>query len=147
MDRFICLLLIALSLGSSQALAASPAKPCNNTRLKGAYAMLLNGNTETGMYCSSTGMIRFDGEGHLNGRTIINCGDGAIEITNTGTYAVAADCSGTVTMSPTDPQHDIVGDVLSGSTDYAISIGDAGKSVFFVITTPGATTTGSAIRQ
>jgi hypothetical protein len=141
MTTFTIAAVTALALG-----LASPAKAadkgCSTATLKGTF-----GNTGTGFATAppelagpfaSVGTETFDGKGTLTATGIVSLNGTIVEVTETGTYTVNPDCTGT---------HTVVISPL-GITAHAFFVIDDGANELRVIATdPGLVLTGIARRQ
>jgi hypothetical protein len=89
------------------ALAISPAakaddKGCSNTTLRGSYAQTGSGvitapPDQAGPF-ANVGTLIFDGKGGLTGTLVVSSNGSSSPATETGTYTVNSDCTGTYTV-------------------------------------------------
>jgi hypothetical protein len=89
------------------ALAISPAanaaeKGCTNATLRGSYAQIGSGVVtappdQAGPF-ANVGTLIFDGNGGLTGTVVASSNGSSAQATETGTYTVNSDCTGTYTV-------------------------------------------------
>lgn len=117
-------------LGAAEPAAAS----CSNASLTGTYGILSSGTNTSGAQAAGVYQIDSDGSGGLTG-TGTQSTNGTIEaLTLTGTYAIAANCSGTITLK--DQSNDVV--------DFNIMMDNADAGFEMIRTDPGYTASGEA---
>jgi hypothetical protein len=111
------------------------ASQCGNQSLSGTYGWLLSGEAKSGGTTygfSDAGQGTFDGNGGLTFASSANFGAGASQISGTGTYAVASDCSGI--MQATDQD---------GTANYTIAATADNGLVLFLETDTGTSVSGT----
>ena len=89
---------LALALSST---AQADDKGCSNATLRGTYAQTGSGvmtapPDQAGPF-ANVGQLVFDGNGGLTGTLVVSSGSSA-QATETGTYTVNSDCTGTYTV-------------------------------------------------
>jgi len=92
---------IALALGISSPAKASD-KGCSNATLRGTYAQTGSGvitapPDQAGPF-ANVGTLVFDGLGGLTGALVVSSNGSSSPATETGTYTVNSDCTGTYTV-------------------------------------------------
>jgi hypothetical protein len=96
--RFSC---GAFALVSVVASGSAFAKTCTLASVSGVYGLFNTGTDGTGQPYASAGQLTADGKGGLTFNSITTSHNGTISTnTGTGTYTVAKNCTGTVTVSP-----------------------------------------------
>jgi hypothetical protein len=108
------------------------AKPCAPRTMKGTHGYSYHG-TVMGKAITATGPITFDGRGSLFATYNVNLGGIPFKGQFIGTYTVADDCTGTVTLQLP---------VLGISTNGSFVIVNDGKETFFTGTDDGVAITG-----
>jgi hypothetical protein len=133
--------LAALTLGSASAAKAAD-KGCSNVTLKGTFADKDSGwftaSNAAPMPFAAVNVITFDGNGNMtaSGFGSVNGSGGAQ--TETGTYTVKSDCTGTYTVQISP----------GGFTAHAFFvIDDSGNELQIIVTDPGGVITCIARRQ
>jgi hypothetical protein len=91
----------ALALGMSATAKASD-KGCSNASLRGTYAQTGTGvikapPDQAGPF-ANVGTLVFDGNGGLTGTLVVSSNGSSSQATETGTYTVNSDCTGTYTV-------------------------------------------------
>ncbi len=144
--------LLALTLGA--ALSKSPrtqkqepsfaqdsdrgrAKPCSPRTMRGTHGYSYHG-TVMGKTITAAGPITFDGRGSLFATYNVNLAGIPFKGQFIGTYTVADDCTGTVTLQLP---------VLGISTNGSFVIVNDGKETFFTGTDDGVAITGVTKKQ
>jgi hypothetical protein len=100
----IPLLTVALALAASSAVTAQ-ASVCNNSTIRGSYAYTIHGQVllPNGAALLIDGLARttFDGEGNKTELDAVAANGNVAPgwVTNTGTYSVNPDCTGTITVT------------------------------------------------
>jgi hypothetical protein len=122
----------ALMVFTGLAAAEPAAASCTNASLSGIYGILLNGSNSSKDLYAGVYQIDSDGTGGLTG-TGTQSSDGTIQtVTLTGTYAIASNCTGTLTIE----------DQSNTVTDYNIVLDDANAELQLIRTDTGNTVTG-----
>jgi len=109
------------------------AKPlqCGNGSLSGAYGYLLTGVAPGGVPYADAGQLVVDGNGNGSVMSVANVGGAVSQVTGSGTYNVASDCSGTATITN-----------QNGTIDYRFAIVKDGQAALFFGSDPGWTIAG-----
>lgn len=91
----IAAVLVALLATVPQSVAAT----CSNASIKGHYGIFINGYDSSGLYQHGVGFITSNGAGKFTGVETVS-DDGTIykSQSTTGTYSIAADCTGSGTI-------------------------------------------------
>ncbi len=121
---------------------------CRENTIGGSYGTNITGtfiippppgstNPPTVIPLASVGRLTFDGVGNMWGKSTDSFGGEVTRYTATGTYTVARDCTGTLTINLSN------GFVLAND----IVIVDGGKEIYMIQTNPGAVITGIIKRQ
>jgi len=139
-----CLILwLASSIGTDPVVARAYAQGseahsgvCSVRTMKGTHGYSYGG-TVMGSSIAAAGPITFDGAGNLSAMYDVNLGGTPFHGSFTGTYAVNADCTGTVTLQLP---------LLGISSHGSFVIVDNGKRTYFVGTDSGVTVTGETTR-
>jgi len=123
------------------ALAIAPAakaqgKGCSNYTLRGTYAQIGTGMItappEMAGPFANVGTLVFDGNGGLTGGLVVNQNGSTAQATETGTYSVNSDCTGTYTVQIAP----------FGITSQAFFAIDAnGDELEIIVTDPGSVIT------
>jgi hypothetical protein len=92
----------ALALGLASAAKADNNKGCSNATLRGSYAQAGTGvitapPDQAGPF-ANVGTLVFDGNGGLTGTLVVSSNGSSSPATETGTYTVNSDCTGTYTV-------------------------------------------------
>jgi hypothetical protein len=96
---------------------------CSNATLNGTYGFSSTGTVvSTGTPRVLLGRETYDGNGHFSDILTVNSGGALLETTNSGTYTVKPDCTGTIFT--TLGQLNLVVDFV---------IVDSGKEIYFII--------------
>src|SRR5580698_10780602 len=90
---------LALALSST---AKASDKGCTNATLRGSYAQTGSGvitapPDQAGPF-ANVGTLVFDGNGNLTGTLVVSSNGSSSPATETGTYTVNSDCTGTYTV-------------------------------------------------
>jgi hypothetical protein len=117
--------------------AQTPA--CSNSLLSGTYLYLLNGALTSGspsaLY-AEVGKLVADGQGHVTGLAEASVSGTAVNYSLDGTYAVQANCTGSMSLS-----------VTAGSTrPFNIEVANGGGSVVLAFSGSGEVTAGQGYR-
>lgn len=133
---------VLLSFGSWNQAAAAGSLSCNNRTVQGSYGTNLSGFTSpdggvTQIPVAEVGLFKLDGKGGLTGTDTVSVGGNVFARKFTGTYAVAADC--TATLTTTDANTGFVGTLSA-------TIVNGGDAAYAISTIPGDTLSGSARR-
>ena len=91
----------ALALGIASSANAQD-KGCSNATLRGSYAQIGTGvitapPDQAGPF-ANVGTLVFDGSGGLTGTLVVSSNGSSSQATETGTYTVNSDCTGTYTV-------------------------------------------------
>jgi hypothetical protein len=140
MKSRISLLLLTLALAASSTLTAHAV--CSNATIQGTYAFTIHGTilNSDGSTLLVTGLAKttFDGKGNLTqlDSVAINGNVAPGWASNTGTYVVNSDCTGTftVTNGSQPPIH------------LQMIIARSGNTIHDLVTDPGVATTAEAER-
>jgi hypothetical protein len=130
----------ALAAVAALALAVSPTatasdKGCSNATLVGTYAQIGSGvitapPDQAGPFANA-GTLVFDGKGGLTGALVVSSGT-STPVTETGTYTVNSDCTGTYTVQ-------IAPFGISSGASFAIDTN--GDELEIIVTDPGSVIT------
>jgi hypothetical protein len=137
----ISLLMLALALAASSAVTAQ-ASVCNNSTIRGSYAFTIHGQIfiPNGPTLSIDGLAKttFDGEGNLTQLDAVALNGNVAPgwASNTGTYSVNPDCTGTMTVTNGNqpPVH------------LQIIVAQSGNTIHDMVIDPGFATTAEAER-
>jgi hypothetical protein len=110
---------------------------CTDASLHGSYGYSFDGTVIGIGPAAGSGVITFDGEGNLSGADTLSLNGTIIPRTLTGTYAVQANCTGSVTLEVS------TGDIFH----LEFVIVDSGRELRFIQTDAGTVITGAAIRS
>ena len=116
-------------------LARADNKGCTNASLKGTFSHMGTGFVKAGPL-AGVGADTFDGNGGITGTASLSINGTIVSLTETGTYKVNPDCTGTYTVSS-----------AGGSTTAFFVIDDGGNEVKAVCTDPGTVITHIFRRQ
>ena len=125
---------MVLVLGIAPAVKAAD-KGCTNASLKGTFSHIGTGFVKAGPL-AGVGTDTFDGNGGITGTASLSINGTIVSLTETGTYKVNPDCTGTYTVSS-----------AGGSTTAFFVIDDGGNEVKAVCTDPGVVITHIFRRQ
>jgi hypothetical protein len=129
----------ALALGMAPT-AKADNKGCSNVSLRGTFAHIATGFVTAppamaGPF-AGVGTDTFDGNGGITGAATLSINGNTVSFTETGTYKVNPDCTGTYTVkSP------------GGSTTASFVITDGGNEIQAICTDPGVVITHTFRRQ
>src|ERR1700722_1609587 len=89
----------ALTLGIAPTVKADNYKGCSNASLKGTFSHMATGFVTAppamaGPF-AGVGTDTFDGNGNITGTATLSINGNAVSVTETGTYKVKQDCTGT----------------------------------------------------
>jgi len=119
----------ALALGVA-ATANAEDKGCSNATLKGTFAHTASGfiTAPPSMAgpLAGAGTDTFDGKGGITGSATLSINGNIVPLTETGTYKVNPDCTGTYTVSSP-----------GGTTSAFFVISDSGNEIQAICTDPG----------
>ena len=130
------IMLLLFSVGVTTVIAGN----CSLATLKGSIGFTEQGTVlpapSVTLPYASTGIVTFDGDGHLKGRVTSRIGGTVHEDTFTGTYAVDADCT-------------FKADITGAAGDVHHQVGTiTGEGIFlegrYIYTDPGLVATGIA---
>ena len=129
----------ALALGLAPA-AKADNKGCSNISLKGTFAHRASGFVtappEMAGPFAGVGTDTFDGTGGITGSATLSINGNIVPLTETGTYKVNPDCTGTYTVTSD-----------GGSTTAFFVITDGGNEIQAICTDPGVVLTHIYRRQ
>ena len=125
----------ALALGISPAAKADD-KGCSNATLRGTYAQTGSGvitapPDQAGPF-ANVGTLIFDGNGGLTGAVVASSNGSSSQATETGTYTVNSDCTGTYTVQ-------IAPFGITSQASFAID--SNGDELEIIVTDPGSVIT------
>lgn len=131
------ILVIGLFIAVLASSGASAATGCSNHSLQGSYGFafsgsVFNGGNEVGDFAVA-GRHTFNGQGGLVGTETDSFNGQAVPLTDTGTYTVNADCTGTATIQ--------LGTVRTVHVNIVVV--DDARQVKFVDTDPGVVLAGT----
>jgi hypothetical protein len=126
---------MVLVLGIAPAVKAAD-KGCTNASLKGTFSHMGTGFITGVRPLAGVGTDTFDGNGGITGTASLSINGTIASVTETGTYTVNPDCTGTYTVSS-----------AGGSTTAFFVIDDGGNEVKAVCTDPGSVITHIFRRQ
>jgi hypothetical protein len=129
----------ALALGMAPT-AKADNKGCSNTSLKGTFSHMATGfvtapPTMAGPF-AGVGTDTFDGHGGITGAATLSINGNIVPLTETGTYKVNNDCTGTYTVTS-----------QGGTTIASFVITDGGNEIQAICTDPGIVLTHIYRRQ
>lgn len=132
---------LLLSFGNWNQAAAAGLLSCNNRTVQGSYGESTSGFTSpdggaTQIPFTGMGLFKLDGKGGLTGSDTVSIGGAVFPRQFTGTYEVAPDCTGTVTIT----------DTYGNVTHNNATIVNGGDAAYLISTNPGDTISGSARR-
>ena len=124
----------ALALGMVPK-AKAESKGCSNATLKGAFSHRATGFVTApaplaGPF-AGVGADTFDGNGNMTGTATVSINGNIVPLTETGTYKVNPDCTGTYTVA-------LAG---GGTTTTSFVITDSGNEIQAICTDPGTVLT------
>jgi hypothetical protein len=123
------LVLAVLALGMAAA-ARADNKGCSNATLKGTFLHQASGFVTSPPAMAGplagVGTDTFDGNGHIMGTATLSINGNTVPLTETGTYKVNPDCTGTYTVSS-----------AGGSTSAFFVITDSGDEIQAICTDTG----------
>jgi len=114
--------------------ASTGSAPCTNGSWVGSYGFLLSG--VSGGAFSEEGQVISDGNGNLSVTSVANSNGAVLQVPGSGTYSLAADCSGTVLVTS-----------QLGNNGYIFAAVQNGQAALFLSTNTGATVSGIAQSQ
>jgi len=128
---------MVLALSLAPAVKAAD-KGCTNASLKGTFSHIGTGFiTASAGTLAGVGTDTFDGNGGITGAATLSVNGHAAAVSETGTYQVNPDCTGTYTVKSS----------TGGSTTAFFAIDDGGNEVKAVCTDPGVVITHIFRRQ
>jgi len=124
-----------IALGMSPTVQASD-KGCSNATLRGSYAQNGTGAVtappdQAGPF-ANVGTLIFDGNGGVTGSLVVSSNGSSSPVTETGTYTVNSDCTGTYTVQ-------IAPFGITSQAFFAIDTN--GDELEIIVTDPGAVIT------
>ena len=125
----------ALALSMS-ATARADDKGCSNNTVRGTYAQTGTGvitapPDQAGPF-ANVGTLFFDGNGGLTGALVVSSNGSSSQVTETGTYTVNSDCTGTYTVQ-------IAAFGITSQAFFAIDTN--GDELEIIVTDPGSVIT------
>ena len=131
----------ALALGVANAAEADNYKGCSNATLKGTFSHMGTGfvtapPTMAGPL-GGVGTDTFDGNGNMTGTAALNMNGNPVSASETGTYKVNPDCTGTYTVQFS----------VGGGTSVSFVITAAGHEIQGICTDQGSVVTHIFKRQ
>jgi hypothetical protein len=120
--------------GTAHAAVAKPRGGCSLRTLRGSFGGVQAGTTTaTGPIAIQT-LGTFYGNGHATARvTLMTKTRGPVNFTDTATYTLNRDCSGTLTARRSTGQ----------TVHFRITVTQSGRSMYLLETDPGAVVTGT----
>ena len=122
---------------------------CTNETLKGSYAAISSIHFVPGgpppaplVPGAIVGLMTLDGAGHLSFHATISQNGEIKRQVQFGTYTVNADCTGQLTLQPTDLPFPITNDLVVAKLEDGVR----GKEFYTIATTPGGILTFTAKR-
>ena len=123
---------LTLTLAPLTVRAADTRCPLLNATLHGTYMSHGTGTVVGLGAVSAVGTITYDGDGNLVNPFTISLNGTISRLTQTGSYVVNADCTGTV---------------VQGGAHYDFVVASDGSTVFWMETDAGTVVTGTAVRM
>ncbi|MGA9352397.1 MAG: hypothetical protein WBV46_01820 [Terriglobales bacterium] len=128
--------LFAFLAGFCFVLAAQPSVACSNATLKGSFGFVLTGVNSSEVLTATVGQMTADGSGGLTGsETVSNDGVITSNVSMTGSYSLAKNCTGTATITP----------AAGSASNYSLVV--IGTQIQMVETDTGYTEAGYAVEQ
>lgn len=90
----------ALIIAGTQVARAS----CSNASVKGSYGIISTGLNGSSQPAASVDQVTVDGAGHISGTSTKSIDGSIVDYTLTGSYSIAANCTGTATFTNQDGQ-------------------------------------------
>jgi len=120
---------------------SASASACNNATLNGVYGFLVQGNDGTGFPSAAIDQFTADGAGNITSGTEFNSSSGTVQtVLFTGTYTIAKNCTGTLTLTKSP-------DTKDGSLDLDIVLDDSKKGFQLIRTDAGHQRIGFGLSQ
>lgn len=118
---------------------------CGNETLMGKYAVISNGFAApppaAPLPFGSVSLMTLDGNGSLTNKVTRSNNGNISRGTDTGTYTINADCTGTITIATPNPPFQLTFDLVVADLHWR-----QGKEFYFIATTPGGAVTAAARR-
>ena len=119
---------------------------CTQKSFKGSYGFSqlgsLAGFAPTPVPAAAVGVFSLDGQGNMNGSEVVSVGGQFFSSTFVGTYEVRANCTGTASWIA------VFSNGAESRTQTAELVAtDDDKSIYILITDPGAVLVGTARKQ
>ena len=116
-------------------------KGCSNSYIKGTFAFKATGSmiSPTGIFLLDVVFVQtFDGNGALTATGVQSHNGDILQVTQTGTYAVNSDCTGTYTVKVAP---------IGATVQFFFVIADSGNELKVISTNSGLVLAGTARRQ
>ena len=131
----------AIALGLAPTAKADNYKGCSNASLKGTFSHMGTGFVTAPPAMAGpvggVGTDTFDGNGKITGTATLNVNGNAVSVSETGTYKVNEDCTGTYTVQFS----------IGGSTSAFFVITSSWNEIQAICTDPGSVLTHIFKRQ
>ena len=132
--RFRHVRMSILALVASFVAAGPAAASCSNASLTGIYGIISSGTNTSGAQAAGVYQVDSDGSGGLTGTGTQSTNGTILSLTLTGTYSIAANCTGTITLQ----------DQLNDVVHFNIMLDNASAGFEMIRTDPGFTASGEA---
>jgi hypothetical protein len=133
---FAVLAWVAISLAPCVLRAQDP-RNCSNGTMQGTYVMSASGSIVGVGPVGLIGLVTYDGQGNGLGTTTISVnGITSVLPPTAGTFTVSQDCTGTKTFGSG-----------ASATHFSFVITPDGKIITWLVTNPGWSLVGSAVRS
>lgn len=118
---------------------------CGTGTLMGKYAVISNGFAAPPpappLPFGSVSLMVMDGNGSLTNKVTRSNNGNISRGTDTGTYTVNSDCTGTITIATPNPPFQLTFDLVVADVSWR-----QGREFYFIATTPGGVVTATAKR-
>jgi len=125
---------------------AHAGQKCTQKSFKGSYGFSQLGSfvglAPTPVPAAAVGVFSLDGKGNMNGSEVVSVGGQFISSTFVGTYEVRANCTGTASWTL-----EFANGALPQTQTAELVATDDDKSIYILITDPGAVFVGTARKQ